>query len=153
MISADAVAYGFVATTRGSWLRISGVNLSNRNPSRTPPWQNLIDLTAGRHSVRTLTRSATAGTCEARLLETRNILLSSDSAAVLMTIDFGRALMAEKWGHKGCDLVGSGLGKGDEWRVLGNMVVDSVGVEPRWVRSAGFEEAWEEVGLREGARL
>ena len=43
--------------------------------------------------------------------------------------------------------------KGDEWRVLGNMVVDSVGVEPRWVRSAGFEEAWEEVGLREGARL
>jgi hypothetical protein len=37
--------------------------------------------------------------------------------AILMTIDFGRDLMAEKWGHRGCNLRASGLGKGDEWRV------------------------------------
>jgi hypothetical protein len=37
--------------------------------------------------------------------------------AVLMAIEFGREVMAEKWGHRGCDLRRSGLGKGDEWRV------------------------------------
>ena len=37
--------------------------------------------------------------------------------AVLMTIEFGREVMAEKWGHRGCDLRATGLGKGDEWRV------------------------------------
>jgi hypothetical protein len=44
--------------------------------------------------------------------------------------------------------------KGDMWRVLGHMAVDSVGAgEPQWVRSAGFEEAWEGVALREGGRV
>ncbi|KIW00667.1 uncharacterized protein PV09_07854 [Verruconis gallopava] len=37
--------------------------------------------------------------------------------AILMTIEFGRNLMAEKWGHRGCNLRAAGLGKGDEWRV------------------------------------
>jgi hypothetical protein len=44
--------------------------------------------------------------------------------------------------------------KGDMWRQLGHMAVDSVEAgEPHWVRSAGFDEAWESVPLREGARL
>ncbi|KAF2179887.1 hypothetical protein K469DRAFT_715987 [Zopfia rhizophila CBS 207.26] len=44
--------------------------------------------------------------------------------------------------------------KGDMWRLLGNMVIDSVEEgEPVWVRSAGFEEAWEKVPERETARL
>ena len=44
--------------------------------------------------------------------------------------------------------------KGDMWRVLGHMAIDSVEQgEPTWVRSAGFEEAWEGVPLREGTRL
>lgn len=37
--------------------------------------------------------------------------------AVKMGIQFGRDMMAEKWGHRGCDLRANGLGKGDEWRV------------------------------------
>ncbi|KAF2733376.1 hypothetical protein EJ04DRAFT_605640 [Polyplosphaeria fusca] len=44
--------------------------------------------------------------------------------------------------------------EGGMWRVLGNMVVDAVEAgEPHWVRSTGFEEAWEGVPDREGARL
>jgi hypothetical protein len=44
--------------------------------------------------------------------------------------------------------------KGDMWRKLGHMAVDSVEAgEPHWVRSCGFEEAWEKIPLREGARL
>lgn len=44
--------------------------------------------------------------------------------------------------------------KGDMWRQLGNMVVDSVEAgEPTWVRSTGFEEAWKNVPERETARL
>jgi hypothetical protein len=44
--------------------------------------------------------------------------------------------------------------KGDMWRTLGHMAIDSVEMgEPTWVRSAGFEEAWEGIPLREGTRL
>lgn len=45
--------------------------------------------------------------------------------------------------------------KGDVWRVLGNMAVDSVeAAGPTWVRGAGFEEAWKDVPEREeGAKL
>jgi hypothetical protein len=44
--------------------------------------------------------------------------------------------------------------KGDMWRKLGHMAIDSVEAgEPHWVRSCGFEKAWEQVPLREGARL
>lgn len=43
--------------------------------------------------------------------------------------------------------------KGDMWRRLGNMAVDSVGTGgPTWVRSAGFEEAWKDVPVREVLR-
>jgi hypothetical protein len=43
---------------------------------------------------------------------------------------------------------------GGMWRTLGNMAIDSVEAgEPTWVRSTGFEEAWEDVPIREGARL
>jgi hypothetical protein len=42
--------------------------------------------------------------------------------------------------------------KGDMFLKLGHMAIDSVeGGEPRWVRSAGFDEAWEEIPAR--ARL
>lgn len=38
--------------------------------------------------------------------------------AVQMWISYGRdIIMAEKWGHRGCNIRESGLGKGDEWRV------------------------------------
>jgi hypothetical protein len=37
--------------------------------------------------------------------------------AIKMTIEFGRTVMSEKWGHRGCDLRANGLGLGDEWRV------------------------------------
>ncbi|KAF2646786.1 hypothetical protein P280DRAFT_388210 [Massarina eburnea CBS 473.64] len=44
--------------------------------------------------------------------------------------------------------------KGDMWEKLGIMVVESVEAgEPKWVRSCGFEEAWESVPERENARL
>jgi hypothetical protein len=44
--------------------------------------------------------------------------------------------------------------KGDMWRTLGNMGMDSVEAEgPTWVRGCGFEEAWESVPKREGSRL
>ncbi|KAI9838283.1 MAG: hypothetical protein M1819_005551 [Sarea resinae] len=36
---------------------------------------------------------------------------------IWMTIDFGRGVLDEKWGHKGCDLRGVGLSLGDAWRV------------------------------------
>ncbi|KAK0273054.1 hypothetical protein LTR35_012466 [Friedmanniomyces endolithicus] len=39
--------------------------------------------------------------------------------------------------------------KGADWLGMGHMAVDSVEAgEPRWVRSAGFDEAWEGVELR-----
>ncbi|KAK1069700.1 hypothetical protein LTR74_004579 [Friedmanniomyces endolithicus] len=39
--------------------------------------------------------------------------------------------------------------KGGDWLGMGHMAVDSVEAgEPRWVRSAGFDEAWEGVELR-----
>jgi hypothetical protein len=44
--------------------------------------------------------------------------------------------------------------KGDMWRVLGHMALDSVEAgEPHWVRSCGFEEAWKDIPLREGSKL
>jgi hypothetical protein len=44
--------------------------------------------------------------------------------------------------------------KGDMWDQLGYMVIDSVEAgEPYWVRSAGFDEAWENIPTRDGARL
>lgn len=44
--------------------------------------------------------------------------------------------------------------KGDMWRKLGHMAIDSVEAgEPHWVRSCGFEQAWEKIPPREGARL
>lgn len=42
--------------------------------------------------------------------------------------------------------------KGDMWLKLGHMAIDSVEAgEPHWVRSCGFEKAWEGVPLRDGA--
>ena len=38
-------------------------------------------------------------------------------AALLFNIEQGRRLYAEKWGHRGCDLRGSGLGLDMAWRV------------------------------------
>ncbi|KAF2685090.1 hypothetical protein K458DRAFT_403332 [Lentithecium fluviatile CBS 122367] len=44
--------------------------------------------------------------------------------------------------------------KGGMWKVLGNMAIDSVEAgEPTWVRSCGFDEAWEGVPERDSARL
>ncbi|KAL6702627.1 hypothetical protein ACN47E_001296 [Coniothyrium glycines] len=44
--------------------------------------------------------------------------------------------------------------KGDMWRKLGHMAIDSVEAgEPHWVRSCGFDEAWTAVPLRDGAKL
>jgi hypothetical protein len=41
--------------------------------------------------------------------------------------------------------------KGDMWRKLGHMAIDSVEAgEPHWVRSCGFEEAWDKIPMREG---
>lgn len=38
--------------------------------------------------------------------------------ALQMHMEHGKAVMAEKWGHRGCDLRGSGLDTEDAWRVL-----------------------------------
>jgi hypothetical protein len=44
--------------------------------------------------------------------------------------------------------------KGDMWRLMGHMVIDSVEAgDPEWIRNAGMAEAWKDVPLREGARL
>lgn len=44
--------------------------------------------------------------------------------------------------------------KGDMWRKLGHMAVDSVEAgDPHWVRSCGFQKAWDKIPLREGSRL
>lgn len=37
--------------------------------------------------------------------------------ALQMTIETGKRIMEEKWGHRGCDLRESGLKEGDQWRV------------------------------------
>ncbi|KAF2673064.1 hypothetical protein BT63DRAFT_421257 [Microthyrium microscopicum] len=39
--------------------------------------------------------------------------------------------------------------KGDMWDLAGQMAVDSIDVGPRWIRGAGFEEAWADVPGRE----
>ncbi|RFU24089.1 hypothetical protein B7463_g12245, partial [Scytalidium lignicola] len=36
---------------------------------------------------------------------------------ILMTIEHGRAVFREKWGHRDCDLITSGLGPDDAWKV------------------------------------
>jgi hypothetical protein len=60
-------------------------------------------------------------------------------------------------GQQACEKYESKEGfviKGDMWRKLGHMAIDSVEAgEPHWVRSCGFEQAWEKIPLREGARL
>jgi hypothetical protein len=44
--------------------------------------------------------------------------------------------------------------KGDAWRKIGHMAIDSVEAgEPHWTRSCGFDQAWEDVPLRDGAKL
>jgi hypothetical protein len=42
--------------------------------------------------------------------------------AIQMTIDHGRAVFAEKWGHRDCDIVGLGwrLGMRGGWSMVGN---------------------------------
>lgn len=44
--------------------------------------------------------------------------------------------------------------KGDMWLQLGHMAIDSVeGPEPTWVRSCGFDSAWEKIADRPKAQL
>lgn len=44
--------------------------------------------------------------------------------------------------------------KADMWTQLGHMAIDSVEADgPSWVKGCGFEEAWQEIPLRDGARL
>lgn len=44
--------------------------------------------------------------------------------------------------------------KGDMWSKIGHMAIDSVEAgEPHWTRSCGFDQAWEDVPLRDGAKL
>lgn len=44
--------------------------------------------------------------------------------------------------------------KGDAWRKIGHMAIDSVEAgEPHWTRSCGFDQAWEDVPLRDGVKL
>lgn len=70
------------------------------------------------------------------------------TSKLVRAIAYGEKMCREFEGKEGFEV------KGDMWLRLGNMVVDSVGVgDSNWVRSAGFEEAWENVPLREGARL
>jgi hypothetical protein len=45
--------------------------------------------------------------------------------ALQMTIDVGREIVAEKWGHRGCNIKDSGLKTGDEWRVEHDKDYDS----------------------------
>lgn len=43
---------------------------------------------------------------------------------------------------------------GQMWDLMGHMAIDSVEAEgANWVRNAGFEEAWRDIPVREGARL
>lgn len=72
---------------------------------------------------------------------------SDDGHAIklLRTVAFGQQLMQEtKLETEPWIKV-----KEDMWSKIGNMVVDSVeSPGPTWVRSAGFEEAWTDVGAR-----
>ncbi|GIZ49398.1 hypothetical protein CKM354_001242800 [Cercospora kikuchii] len=44
--------------------------------------------------------------------------------------------------------------EGDDWLKIAHMVIDSVEIQgDTWIRSAGFDEAWEQVPERKGARL
>ncbi|KAH6638900.1 hypothetical protein C7974DRAFT_373204 [Boeremia exigua] len=44
--------------------------------------------------------------------------------------------------------------RGDAWRKIGHMAIDSVEAgEPLWTRGCGFDQAWEDVPLRDGAKL
>ena len=50
--------------------------------------------------------------------------------AMTMTMDFGRTVFDEKWGHRGCDIRDVGLKEEDAWRVIGEWeVVEDESVE------------------------
>jgi len=60
-------------------------------------------------------------------------------------------------GQKACEPYENKPGfviKGDAWRKIGHMAIDSVEAgEPHWTRSCGFDQAWEDVPLRDAAKL
>lgn len=65
------------------------------------------------------------------------------ASKLLRAVRHGEGICREWEGKEGFDI------KGEVWLKVGNMVVDSVeGGGPTWVRSCGFEEAWEEVPRR-----
>lgn len=72
------------------------------------------------------------------------------AAKLVRAVANGEAVCTEWEGKEGYN----GRVKGGMWRSIAHMAVDSVeSGEPHWVRSCGFEEAWRDVPLREGARL
>jgi hypothetical protein len=83
-----------------------------------------------------------------RIIERVNALPDDGHASKLVrALAHGEQVCKKFEGRKGFVV------KGDMWRKLGNMAVDSVDAGgPTWVRSAGFEEAWKDVPLRQGVR-
>lgn len=57
--------------------------------------------------------------------------------ALRMPFEHGKNVMAEKWGHRGCDLRGSGLRLEDQWRVKHD-----------W-----YARSWHEIGTAADERL
>jgi len=72
------------------------------------------------------------------------------AAKLVRAVAHGQAICG-KWENKGSREFRV---RGDMWLKVGHMAIDSVeSGDPTWVRSCGFEEAWEKIKKRDGGKL
>ncbi|KAF2803118.1 uncharacterized protein BDZ99DRAFT_427605 [Mytilinidion resinicola] len=135
--------------------------LSNANKARILEWKGRLDLAmyASRRSPDLLIdevtnyqpKNATKDASEswASIFErVRNTDDDGHAAKLVRAVAHGQVI-SEPYEGKDSFKV-----KKDMWLKLGNMVIDSVEAgEPRWVRSAGFSQAWDSVPERPRAQL
>jgi hypothetical protein len=141
---------------------LSSPSLDTATRIRLLEWKVRTDLAiyASRHSPRLLPEEITNYQASTATPLNRQSSWDDIIARVNSLEDDGHAsklVRALKHGEEACKKFEDNEAfviKGDMWRVLGVMVVDSVEAgEPKWVRSCGFEEAWKDVPERESARL
>lgn len=135
---------------------LSTPSLSPHTRTRLLEWKvrNDMAMYASRHSPALLHGEITKyggsrGSWDEVVARTNRVEDDGHTSKFVRALRHGEVVCRE-WEERGSE---GFLLRGEDWRVLANMVLDSVVEEPRWVRSCGFEEAWEGVGEREGARL
>jgi hypothetical protein len=124
--------------------RLSGLNTTTILDSRSPiptlndttpqtwkedtatpsPSQSFLDLLHTFDGITASKHASTRGrnTWQARATGGKGEPFYRDSAGfeqgIQMTIEHGRRVFGQKWGHRDCDLLEQGLHVGDEWRVV-----------------------------------